>query len=163
MLQDAEAQGDELKRKFRLPSEAEWGIPSRAGAATAFHFGNDPNDLGDYAWYAGNAGARTHPVGEKKPNNWGLYDMHGNVWQFCQDYFGSQEGLLERDPVQLKNSQLGHVRRGGSFIMLAARCASRVRGNIPLSKDCGFRMAFTPDILAPGEIQGPIPLKSGNR
>jgi formylglycine-generating enzyme required for sulfatase activity len=80
------------RRTYRLPTEAEWAYACRAGTTTRWYSGDDEAGLLDCAWYYGNADGTTHPVGLKRPNAWGLYDMHGNVWQWCSDWFPSTEG-----------------------------------------------------------------------
>jgi formylglycine-generating enzyme required for sulfatase activity len=75
-------------RPYRLPTEAEWEHASRAGSEKSFCFGDDEKLLGDYAWVWENSEGSTHPVAQKKPNSWGLYDMHGNVWEMCEDQCG---------------------------------------------------------------------------
>ncbi|MEG4064960.1 formylglycine-generating enzyme family protein [Microcoleus sp. SVA1_A1] len=124
------------KRKYRLPSEAEWEYACRAGTSTAYSFGDDAAELENYAWYKKNSGDQTHPVGEKPPNAFGLYDMHGNVWEWCEDdWQDSYKRALKDGRARINNkySQYNEVRkllRGGSFFFLPRSCRSASRDHI---------------------------------
>jgi formylglycine-generating enzyme required for sulfatase activity len=128
---------------YRLPTEAEWEYACRSGTATAYGFGDDASRLGDYGWFEGNSDSRTHPVGEKKPNAWGLYDMHGNVWEWCQDRYGDYPSGSATDPTGA-TSDLYRVRRGGGWYGNAGYCrsAGRGRGDSPEGRydRLGFRV-----------------------
>lgn len=110
---------------FRLPSEAEWEYACRAGSTTAYCYGDDEGTLADYAWYEANSGD-TAPVGGKKANAWGLYDLHGNVWEWCQDRDGGYPAAAVTDPTG-PNSGSIRVNRGGGRLGSAVRCRSAVR------------------------------------
>lgn len=98
-----------------LPTEVEWEYCCRAGSKTKWSFGDDEGQSQNYAWHRGNSEGKTHPVGEKKPNAWGLYDMHGNVWEWCKDDNGDYRGDAV-DSLLAGNGAL-KVLRGGSFLL----------------------------------------------
>ena len=132
-------------RVYRLPTEAEWEYACRAGSKTAFYFGDDSELIGAYAWHAANSGGQTHPVGEKKPNAWGLYDMHGNNWEWCSDWHGDYPEGTVTDPVGPEEGA-GRVLRGGGWGDVAANCRSASReGRLPYSHctSSGFRVSLS--------------------
>jgi formylglycine-generating enzyme required for sulfatase activity len=136
---------------YRLPSEAEWEYACRAGTTTRFSHGDDPGytNLTNYAWYEGNSGGTTHPVGQKLPNPWGLYDVHGNVWEWCQDWLSeSLPGGIAVDP---QGPAMGSARviRGGLWCNAAGACRSASRGACdPGYGDYGIGFRA---VLAPGQ------------
>jgi GTPase Era involved in 16S rRNA processing len=134
------------ENRYRLPTEAEWEYACRSGSSGIYCFGNDEKLLGEYAWYSNNSDQETHPVGEKKPNAWGLYDMHGNVWEWCQDWYGDYLQGSVIDPVGL-SSGTDRVNRGGGRLSGAGFCQSADRGgNVPGLRNFnfGFRLAAFP-------------------
>jgi formylglycine-generating enzyme required for sulfatase activity len=131
--------------KYRLPTEAEWEYACRAGTDNQFSFGDNVNQLGEYAWYRENSNERTHPVAQKKPNPWGLFDMHGNVWEWCQGWYGDYPSGSLTDP---KGPSWGasRVLRGGSWIDFPSYLRSAVQiAYHPTGSDniVGFRLART--------------------
>ena len=127
---------------YRLPTEAEWEYSCRAGTETRWSFGEDESELGQYAWYRDNAwnvGEKyAHAVGTKLPNPWGLYDMHGNVWEWVHDWYGSYTSGAETDPPGPSTGS-NRVRRGGSFNSYARSVRSADRGSTwPASRDYGL-------------------------
>jgi formylglycine-generating enzyme required for sulfatase activity len=132
--------------KFQLPSEAQWEYACRAGSTTRYCFGDDEEQLGDYAWYGENSDGKTHPVGEKKPNAWGLYDMYGNVWEWCQDRYGYYKESPVDDPSG-STGGWGRVGRGGGWNRPAGFCRSAFRSyDEPgfRSDNLGFRVSLVP-------------------
>ena len=135
-------------RTYRLPTEAEWEYSCRAGSKSKWCFGDEESKLKEYAWYCDNSNGTTHPVGEKKPNTWGLYDMHGNVWEWCSDYWDENyyeqfRGKIAVDPTGPTAGSF-RVLRGGSWIGGAGYCRSACRyGSTPgyRGSDLGFRVA----------------------
>ncbi len=124
-------------REYRLPTEAEWEYACRAGT-TGYYAG----DLDDIEWYDKNSRSKTHPVGQKQPNAYGLHDMHGNVWEWCRDWYGAYEAGPDRDPVGPPTGEY-RVLRGGSWINYGHACRSAVRcGLLPVTRfsHLGFRV-----------------------
>jgi formylglycine-generating enzyme required for sulfatase activity len=125
--------------EFRLPTEAEWEYCCRAGLTTRFCFGDDEELLGEYAWYGTNSEQETHPVGKKRANEWGLHDMHGNVWEWCLDAVERLkaartyvDGVV--DPASIKGGR--RVLRGGSWFVGGRGCRSAFR----FADEPGFRI-----------------------
>ena len=116
-------------RLYRLPTESDWEYACRAGTTTRYSFGDDDGQLGDFAWFLGNSDRKTHAVGQKKPNAWGLYDMHGNVWEWVGDYYCGDydyENATATDP-QGPSKGWGRAKRGGCWVEAAKRCRSTQR------------------------------------
>ena len=127
---------------FDLPTEAQWEYACRAGTTTTYYWGNSMN--GDYAWYKSNSSAKSHPVGTKKPNAWGLYDMSGNVWEWCLDWYGSS--LAYGTDPKGSSSGSGRVLCGGCWYNSESYCTSSIRYEYYPSNNYhyyGFRLSRT--------------------
>ena len=114
-------------KKFRLPSEAEWEYAARGGKKSRGYQYSGSNTLGDVAWNDGNSGSKTHAVGTKQPNELGIYDMTGNVWEWCQDWYGSYSSSPQTNPTGAVSGS-GRVYHGGSWVSSARDCRSSYRG-----------------------------------
>ena len=134
----------------RLPTEAEWEKACRAGSTITYYYGDEKNGLKEYAWYIGNSDHKTHPVGQKKPNSWGIYDMHGNVWEWCSDRYDANyyKGSPYKNP-QGPSTGSFCVLRGGSWCCGVAvprsafrsKCEPDFKFNILVRDFYGFRCA----------------------
>ena len=125
--------------KYTLPTEAQWEYACRAGTTGPY-----AGELGRMAWYGNNSGSKTHPAGQKAPNAWGLYDMHGNVREWCYDWYGDYPDGSVRDPPGTSSGS-HRVDRGGGWNSFARNCrsAGRLRGAPSLRNDSlGFRLAL---------------------
>jgi formylglycine-generating enzyme required for sulfatase activity len=118
--------------EYRLPTESEWAYAARAGTTTRYSYGNDPTyeQLRKYAWYVGNSGLRPHPIGQKLPNPWGLYDIYGNVFEWCSDWFGQLPGGFVTD-YQGADSGTDRMIRGGYWGSTPDFCRSATRVHFP--------------------------------
>ena len=114
-------------KTYRLPTEAEWEYACRAGTTTAYYFGDDAASLAEYAWFWENSDSQTHPVGQKKPNAWGLHDMHGNVWEWCADWYRPYQREVEAAEEQNPFRGSFRVYRGGSWLNGASGCRAAYR------------------------------------
>ena len=144
------------RRGFRLPTESEWEVASRAGARTAYGFGSDVSLLGRFGWFAENSGKHVHPPRELRPSIRGLFDLHGNLFEWTHDWYGDYGALATTDPLGAKGGS-NRVIRGGSWSYDAANCRSAIRNsNDPTfrSNDFGFRLALSPSGVTPEAAQG---------
>jgi formylglycine-generating enzyme required for sulfatase activity/serine/threonine protein kinase len=142
-------------RVYRLPTEAEWEYACRAGTTTAYSYGDNPNKLNAFGWFRATSSRETHAVASKKPNPWGLYDMHGNAWEWCSDGYSNYEKVPVMDPLVPARPEC--VVRGGGFWELRGGCRSTVRLSRPQTSrqdNLGFRLALSASGASPPEAGG---------
>ena len=132
--------------KFRLPTEAEWEYAARGGNKSKGYKYSGGNNIYNVAWYTGNSGSKTHPVGQKTPNELGIYDMNGNVWEWCQDWYGNYSSSNQTNPTGPSSGSC-RVLRGGSWYNYAWDCRVSNRGSFAPDSGYysrGFRLAIVP-------------------
>ncbi|MBT7410993.1 MAG: formylglycine-generating enzyme family protein [Methylococcales bacterium] len=138
-----------INKIARLPTEAEWEYAARAGSTTEYSFGDNPLNLNRYAWFQENAGNRAHAVAKKKPNAWGLYDVHGNVYEWVHDWHGQYPAGKVKNPKGVTKGSR-RVIRGGDYGGNAgyARSGRRMLGTpIAQGRHVGFRLVYTAPVL----------------
>jgi len=137
-------------KSVRLPTEAEWEYACRAGATTAYYFGDDVSKLSEYAWYRSNAYLKKdekfpHPVGQKKPNAWGFYDLHGNVYEWCSEWQPNSRADPGASNPEGTDAGKRRVLRSGSWVVLPQKCRAASRVKIDpagRASDAGFRVVM---------------------
>lgn len=133
-------------KRFALPTEAQWEYAARGGKKTQNYKYAGGNDLSNVAWYAGNANYTTHAVGQKAPNELGLYDMSGNVWEWCLDWYGGHSIVAQATPYS-SDDKVARVERGGSYNYYSGACSILFRsGHIPSFRmdELGLRLVLVP-------------------
>ncbi|MFA6011332.1 MAG: SUMF1/EgtB/PvdO family nonheme iron enzyme [Desulfobacteraceae bacterium] len=131
-------------KKYSLPTEAQWEYAARAGSKTKYFFGSNENQIADYAWFWGNSSKQTQAIGTRKPNAWGLYDMHGNVWEWCKDWKSTYTLAESTNPAGPSLSK-DRTARGGSWYNAAWLCRTSIRsGFVPgyRNNSLGFRLVL---------------------
>ena len=132
-------------KNFRLPTEAEWEFAARGGNRSRGYQYSGSKKIDDVAWYNNNSGGETHPVGTKAPNELGIYDMSGNVWEWCQDWYGDYHGYSQTNPTG-PSSASGRMNRGGSWYNYARYCRVANRGSFApgiRTSSLGLRLALS--------------------